>query len=77
MHFLSKKADKTSCGRIVLRNTKFKAILLILLHVEEDVKTQNQTWIMIASIQGNPVLASLQASSSLSSSFQGIYKYFI
>lgn len=32
------------------------------------------TWIMMASIQGNPVLASLHASSSSSSSFQGIYK---
>lgn len=39
---------------------------------KKDVKTQ--TWTMIASIQGNPVLASLQASKSLSSSFQGIYK---
>lgn len=56
---------------------KFEAKqLLLLLHVEEDVKAQIQTWIMIASIQGNPVLASLQASSSLSSSFQGIYNIF-
>lgn len=33
----------------------------------------NLTWTMIASIQGYPVLASLQASNRLSSSFQGIY----
>lgn len=44
-----------------------------LLYLEKNVKSQ--TWTMIASIQGNPVLPSLQASSSLSSSFQGIYNH--
>lgn len=55
--------------------TSLNSIQYNHIYVEEGCcHATDLTWIMIASIQGYPVLPSLQAASnSSSSSFQGIY----